>query len=253
MIAPEPRRPGTLAPRRSGPPNAPRSALFGGRKIGVGVVLAVSVLMVGACGNGDDPGARPNAGTTEPATSKLTQEQAAELSQVLFKNFDAGGATVTVVVPYNDTATFTIKAEVDFKESKGRGTLDTTFGDGRPPEHQQIAWTDKQAAITDSEGQWQQRILDPKQYPVDQVLALVNGMASQTRDNPTLLRQGPSQFLRAETVGTTPVDVYKYGERTTWFVDPSGRLVRMQAEIPSFGGTVSIDLLNPGTRSIELP
>lgn len=215
--------------------------------------LALVVLVAGACSKGDEATSPNASGTTVPVATKLTQEQAAELSQVLFKNFDAGGATVDVVVPYNGTATFTIHAEVDFKESKGRGTLDTTFTDGRPPEHQQLAWTAKQAAITDSDGQWQQRLLDPKRYPIDQVLALVNGLASQTRDNPALLRQGPSQFLRSETVGTTPVDVYQYGEHTTWFVNDNGVLVRLTAEIPSFGGPVSIDLQNPGTRSVDLP
>jgi hypothetical protein len=215
--------------------------------------LALAALSAGACSKGDETTTTSASGTTAPVATKLTQEQAAELSQVLFKNFDAGGATVDVVVPYNATATFTIHADVDFKESKGRGTLDTTFTDGRPPERQQLAWTSQQAAITDSDGQWQQRLLDPKKYPVDQVLALVNGLASQTRDNPALLRQGPSQFLRTETVGTTPVDVYKYGEHTTWFVDDAGALVRLTAEIPSFGGPVSIDLRNPGTRSIDLP
>jgi len=228
-----------------------------GRRVGwravVFGVAALAVLAAGGCSKGDEATTPNAAGTTVPATSKLTQEQAAELSQVLFKNFDAGGATVDVVVPYNSTATFRIHAEVDFKDSKGRGTLDTTFTDGRPPEHQEIAWTDKQAAITDSDGKWQQRLLEPTRYPVDQVLALVNGLASETRDNPALLRQGPSQFLRTETVGTTPVDVYRYGERTTWFVDDAGALVRLTAEIPSFGGPVSIDLRNPGTRSVDLP
>ncbi len=218
--------------------------------------ITAAVALVPACRSGPETNATPGSVASTavpPRGAVLTDDQASALSRVLFRNFEAGGATIDADIPFSKAARFVLHAEMDWTDPKGRGTLETIYSDGRPPEHQEVAWTTKQVGISSGGDMWQQRLLDPRQHPLDQILAIINSLAAQQRDNPVLIRQGPARYLGPDVVNGLPVDKFAYGERTIWYVDSRGELVRVEVSTPSSAGAVGIDIRAPGPRVVHLP
>jgi hypothetical protein len=235
--------------RRDGAAVASRPAVV------VATVLALVAVVTGCAGQGDPsaaPGSLPPASSAPSGPQVLTAKQSSTLSLILFKNWDAGGATIDADIPFGSAA-FHLHADVDWKGGRGRGSLDTSYADSRAPEHARVAWTEKQVALTDAGGQWQQRLMAPNQYPLDQVLVLIDALASEQRDNPALLRQGDARYAGTDRVGSVDVDVFTFGERSTYLVDGEGRLVRVRAVLGTTTKPAIIDITGVGPRVVELP
>ena len=97
-------------------------------RLAAALVSAALVAGVAACGGG-------SASTTTASTSEgtpLTEAQAAVLSQVLYKNLQAGGADLAVNVAYGAAASLVLTGVVDWTDHIGKGRLETRFTDGRP-------------------------------------------------------------------------------------------------------------------------
>jgi hypothetical protein len=65
---------------------------------------------------------------------------------------------------------------------------------------------------------------------IDQVIAVVTGLAATRPENAVLIQQqAGSVFLRSDTLRGTEVEVVRYGERSIYWIDPvSGRMLRFE-------------------------
>ncbi len=230
-----------------------RRAIAGGV---VGVIMGA-----GACssaGTGDAQGTSPSSGpgsvpgTTAPG-APLTLAQATTLAQTLFENYDRGGASIEATIPYGPAATFRFTGDVDWREHRGHGQLETVFADSRPSQTTEVTWTRDAVAITDPQGTTT-HALDPQASPLDRVLAFVDSLESDRPENAQLLQQGDARFLGSEGDGAAAVDRFRAGARTTYWVRrEDGRMVRVEAAFNGFAGPVVIEVRDPGPRSVALP
>jgi hypothetical protein len=214
----------------------------------VGWVLVVAGLAVSsACGSDASP-------------QPLTDEQASALSQVLLRNLESGGASVEADVPFGPGTRLTLDGDVDWADHTGRATL-TTFSDGdgdgtaeRRDEVTEVAWSEQEVALRPEDGEWSVRAADPRNTPLDQVIALIVGAAGPERDNPLLVAQSAATFVRTDSVDDVAVDVIDGGGPLTYWIGvDDGALHRLDAEIAGFEGTTTITFTDHGSRTIDLP
>jgi len=209
----------------------------------------------GGSTGGSDAASIAGPATTAPAGSRLTGPQAAALAQTLFTNYDNGGATIDVTIPYGPAATFRLTGDIDWKTHRGRGRLETQYRDGRPSQTNELAWTPDAIAVTDpATGAWSVHRADPDKASLDRVLRLVDSLSSDRPENAQLLRQSDAVFLRNETVDGTELEVFRVGPRTTYWIEPdTGRMHRAQADFNGFAAPVTVGLTAPGPRTVVLP
>jgi hypothetical protein len=222
-----------------------------------------------ACGGGAGSAAEATATTTGGADASsetpLTAAQANVLAGVLYANQQAGGASFRATVPFGSAATFVLEGTIDWRNHVGQATVVTRFSSGQPEQRVPLLFT--QTAVLDGsirdhaeqlaplgldQLKWVARAPAPGDVPLDVVLALLMGMASEQRENPLLIRQSGAAFLRSDEVGGVAVDVYRYGERTRYWVAEDGVIRRVEAELAVAEGTTIIDL-SPGPQQVLLP
>jgi hypothetical protein len=198
----------------------------------------------------------------------LTLAQAEVLSSVLTKNFDEGGAIFAVTVPYSAQTTYSMNGSIDYTKGVAQATLHIA-SDGKEPADSELLWTKQEvleqipglteamAAKGQSGVKFVSRPLTTSS-PQDVVLNLLLGTASQQRENPALIQQGTTQgetaFLRTDTLRNTPVDVYRFGKKTTYWVGhDDGVLMRFEATLAIAPGVTVIDFLEHKPVSIPGP
>lgn len=220
----------------------------------------VALTMLGACS------ASP-AATREPATTvatppptelELTEEQRRVLSLVLEKNFEAGGAAISVVLPGGASE---MTAEVDWTRHFGHAvavndgrTVEFYFGpdhvlDGTVPD-----LTEALAANGIDGVRFVERALDPAYSTIDLISVFVLGLASEQRENPVgLADQDISYGGRRETQGRS-VDVYRFADNVTYLVAvDDGTLVGVDASFKAIGGVVELRVTSLGPREVPGP
>lgn len=183
------------------------------------------------------------------------------LSSVLVKNFEVGGAEFKVTVPFGSAATFHLDGTVDYKRHFAGATLRVEGSQPAPPPAE-VFWnlTDVVEGIDGLSAELAALGRPPAKYlarPLtktstqDVVLNLVLATSAEQRDNPQLVQQGTARFLRTDAIGGAPVDVYRYGARTTYWVRKSDSLLmRVEADLAVATGTTVIDLVDH--RAIEM-
>jgi hypothetical protein len=229
-----------------------------------GCVLAL--LSVTSCSSSKPKDA--SSSSSVPAGKPLTLAQAETLSGVLTKNFEAGGAVFTVTVPYSPQTTYMLNGSIDYTKGTGQSTLSITSA-GTAPASSELLWT-KQEVIEQIPGLTEAMAAKGRpgvtfvsrplttSSPQDVVLNLLLGTASQQRENPALIQQGTTQgeaaFLRTDNVRNTPVDVYRFGKKTTYWVGhDDGVLMRFEATLAIAPGVTVIDFLEHKPVSIPGP
>jgi hypothetical protein len=224
------------------------------------------LLSVVSCGSSTpkDPSSGPSIAEGKP----LTLAQAEVLASVLTKNFDEGGAVFTVTVPYSPQTTYTLNGSIDYTKGTAQSTLRIT-SEGNEPADSELLWTKQEvleqipglteavAALGRPGVTFVSRPLTTSS-PQDVVLNLLLGTASQQRENPALIQQGTdkgdSAFLRTDTLRNTPVDVYRFGKKTTYWVGhDDGVLMRFEATLAIAPGVTVIDFLEHKPISIPGP
>ena len=202
-------------------------------------------------------------GITEKGTP-LTPAQSLVLSQALLKDGQAGGGDVTVVVPFGVAATFTMTGTVDWVGHGGNVTMTTKRSDGVAQPPQQLLWSagtlylplaglaDAMKAKGRDGVTWVSRPINARTAVVDQVLTLLNSLASDRAENPILLRQGDTGFLGQDTVRGRPHQRFRFG-RSTYFIDPDGRVGRFVASFRSVSGPIVVDVTGFGNRAVVVP
>jgi hypothetical protein len=188
----------------------------------------------------------------------LTDDQAAALSQVLVRNYDAGGAEFTATVPAGSNAQIDLEGVVDWTDHGGLAELTTTV-DGEVTERLDVAWTENEVAVRPhgaADDAWTFRPADPNGVPLDRVIALLVASAGPERDNPLLVAQSDARWVgsdRIEIDGTeVGVDVFDSGGRLVFWVGADdGLLHRLDADVDGFDGTTTIAFSSHGPVELD--
>jgi hypothetical protein len=225
------------------------------------VALAVGVLLVlGTAGCGQDP--EPVASTTR----QLNATEAALLAEALYGNFEAGGADFEAVAaagPGQDS--FSLRGQVDWTGL--RGIADVQGGAGDAPITAVIwdtATVGERRPQLDvallglvSEGETPVIVRPPQKDTrrLDQVIAVITGLAAPQRDNAQLIAQTEgSAFLREDSLRGRDVLVLRYGKRNVYWLDAAtGGMLRFEGTDASGRYPLLIDLLERGPRTVEVP
>ena len=217
-------------------------------------LTALAALGVGCAGD-DEP----------PATDRpLTDAEAAMLANALFANLDGGGAEFAVAVQVGAGASINLQGEIDWTTHRGLAQVSTREVEVGVRE---VFWSDDAvlearddlAPLLEQAGlvatPWVVRDPDPVGRQLDQVLAVVTGLAATQRDNPLLVAQEPgSAFLRADTIRGVDAVVLRWGTRGTfWLAADDGRMLRFESDNATRTRPVVVDLLAVRAVTIDGP
>jgi hypothetical protein len=224
-------------------------------------ILALG-LVAGLCAACSGSPAAPS----RAANSRLTQAEALSLAQVLYQDYEEGGAHVSVTVPYSSSITATLTGDVDFKDHTGHLVVDTLVK-GYQPEVQDVDYTSnavyekggpdvaQEIAASGRAGvQWVERSPDPAQRPIDTVIAIIVALASPQRDNPLLVQESNARWMARQRVDGVEVDVYRYNQAITYYVGvKDGLLYRFVGQVQGVDGPVTIDISQRGPHPSPPP
>lgn len=241
----------------------------------VGWVAAAVSIGLGAggltgCSDDNTTGSPSPASTSEPGRP-INPDEAGRLADTLLKNYEAGGASITAVVPYG-VATITLTGDIDWRNHVGRVHLHSEVATPGSPGSTatpgsadfDIVWTPSAVAqplagLADAlraagrpAATWVSVPLDPTTSPLHVVLGLIDSASSIQRDNPIGLLSKDIVRLRSDTVDGTAVDVFNLG-RSTYWVDASAVLHRIDAQLAATNSTATITLSKLGVRTIDVP
>jgi hypothetical protein len=193
----------------------------------------------------------------------VTEAQAAELASVLYDDGQAGGAALTVDVPFG-VARFTLNGQIDWANHVGRVTVHSTVKGKSNVRDRDVVWNPdvvfeqvpgleaKLAAQGQPGVSWVARQLDPHASTLHLILRLVLTTSSTQRDNPQLL-QSKARYLGRKTVDGVSADVFREGTIVYWIGRKDQRLHRMDAKLASIGATASLTFSHFGPRQIATP
>lgn len=230
----------------------------------VAALVAVHALafaaMTAACGSADG-----EAETTAPTEERLDRQRAEVMAQVLFRNHEAGGAYFRVAArSFEGVGTITLDGVVDWTLTLGRATV-AGVGDDLG-EVSAVAWGPQVVAeyrpgldgvlqgLGHQPGTFLGRDRDMTRR-LDQLLAIVSGLASTTPDNPQLILQNPgAAFLRTDTLRGRTVDVMRYSERSVFWVDTETlHMMRFEGTDSSGRFPVVVDIIELLDEEFEMP
>ena len=217
-------------------------------------VFVVTVLSLAACG-----------GSESPSERALTSDEAAILANVQYSNLQVGGAAFEIAAA--DTASNTslsIVGEIDWTTHRGRAIVNAS---GREAGVVEVTWDlnqilerrrDVGALLTQlgyAPDAWIARPPDLTNRDLDRVIGIVAGMASEQPDNAILIQQKEgSAFVRNDMWKNTPVKVFRYGERSLYWIDAaSDELRRFEGNNSQGNRPVIIDFVERKARRVTLP
>jgi hypothetical protein len=219
------------------------------------VVVVALALALAACSSSD---------SAAPTTSALTAEQANRLANVLFDNYDGGGATFQVATASADGGTVNMTGEVDWQGHFGHATVSAKGTEAGVTE---VYWSEETVleqrpelnrvlvAAGRAPTTFVARTPDPANRDLDRAIAIVAGLASEQRDNPLLIQQETgSSFVRNDTLRGVEVEVLRYGTRNLYWIDAAtGLLLRFEGNSAAGGQPVVVDILQRGPQTITGP
>lgn len=220
--------------------------------------VAAVALVLAACSSGG--------GADAARAEALTDDDASVLSQVLSRNYDGKGATFAASLLVRPGTTLTLQGEVDWVGHRGRADVrwDGNDAPGRPVE---VAWADDTiverldglvpalAAAGLPAATWVGRPADTTNGILDRAVQFVAKLSATQRDNPVLLQQdGRGAWVRTEALDGAPVDVYRYGDATRFWVRADDRrLVRVEGTLAGFAGPLVVKVLTTGEQTVLGP
>lgn len=204
-----------------------------------------------------------------PKGERLTTAQALRLSRMLLLDRESGGADLFVAAPAGTMAAFELEGSVDWLHHQGsitartRGTgASDVAGVSRAGET--MVWADAtlvigvpglEAAMA-AKGRpgvrYASRALQAGTTTIDQVIVLIASLASDRAENPILLRQADTGFLGIGAIDGVDHERFRYGSTVYW-VNPDGRIGRVEARLRTTTSPVTIDLRRHGPRTITVP
>ena len=227
-------------------------------------LTAVSLALVACSSSGSAGKNDPNGGPT-PTVRGLTQDDAALLAQTLFKNTEQKGATFTLTTAFASGPVIRMIGALGWADNRGEATI--TIGTTTPFS---ISWgatavLEKHPGLAAALGAikpgatWIARPPDEQEVPLDRLLKLLSGLATNQPDNPTLVQQQQAGFVRNDKINGHAVKVFRYGVRNLYFVGADdGLLHRLEAYLNGFTAPTVIDLSDwapqtqPGPKNVEV-
>lgn len=225
--------------------------------------LLLVLALVGCGGGGGDDDADDGGGAAGDEAGPLSFEQAEVLGTTLFRNHEEGGAQVELEAPITDDLTLVAEGEVDFAGPAGHLTGEVRSGEQADPFevyftadrlYADVAAIEAQGGGPYPEGtEW---VVRPptQELPLDIVIGLLTGLASEDRDNPALIADDEENgVVRSDEVDGAAVTVFDHGELVRLWVDGEGLTRRAELEVTGFAERVQIDLHDHGPQQVELP
>jgi len=222
------------------------------RPLVLGAILAATTVLSSACSDDAE---------TVVGERALTFEEASLMAEVLYRNHEGGGARFvvnTLTAPGGDQ--LTLQGEIDWTTHTGWADVITSAVDASVTG---VWWSDTSvlerrpsidvllAGIGHPGATLIARPVD-LQRRLDQVMAIVTGLAAEQRDNAQLIMQTEgSAFVRNDTLRGRPVLVLRYGTRNLYWIDTeTGDMLRLEATSREGGLPTLVDLER---AEIEVP
>lgn len=220
------------------------------------VALAlVTVCSVVACG-----------GEEQRSERALTSEEASILAEVLFRNYESKGATFSLAAQAGGAGgTIALEGAIDWENHQGAARV---LGGSQPHPVNAVWWSrDFVAERRPSFDEVVARVLPNVNSPVlvrkpdsvkrrlDQILAIVTGLASQSPDNAQLILQTEgSAFIRTDELRNRSAIVLRYGKRTLFWLDKeTNLLLRFEGNSSTSQYPVVLDFMEFGRQTLPPP
>lgn len=203
------------------------------------------LLVLTACGSNDP---RP-----------LSIPEAERLALVRFSNYTTGVSAFTASVP-SPGGKLVLDGRVDFVNHLGHAGMRT---DGRDDEFSKglVQWNlGRMAFATAPSADWQVRDLQERGSELDGALRLLVNLGADRPENAQLLLQSSARWLRADRIGDTAVDVFEGPKqkdaaeaRLRYWLDPDGKLRRLEAKLGNSEELAVFDFTGPGEPVQVIP
>ena len=230
------------------------------------VASAIVVSLLGAACGGSSDSSKPSTSTSTSALegATLTDAQALQMSRILVKDREAGGASFVIDLPSRGQVVAQLRGDVDWAHDLARASYVATTG---PVDTTDYEWNrsivlvgglagleDAMAAQGRPGVTWISRPLDPTTTPLDGVLALVFTLAADQPDNPQLFTQNGARYLGRRSFDDLSLVGYRYSANVTYWVGPTDGLVhRVEAHFRSFSDPIVVTLTDHGPRDPDQP
>jgi hypothetical protein len=214
------------------------------------------------------------AGCSNDATAQrtpgdpVTSAEAGVLSQVLYANFQQGGADFEVSAPFAQTAVLTLTGEIDFSRGIGRAQAVTTYTDGQAQQTRTLFFTGTdlwQGGVPGLAEALGAAGLPPATYvrrPIattnpsgtasllDVLVQMVGRLAARTADDPRSF--DGYTWAGSESINGQLASVFRSGTGARIAVAAESKLlVQYVTTLQDFD--VTITLADQGDREIALP
>jgi hypothetical protein len=218
------------------------------------VVLLWACIALAACGDNGGSG----------SLRQLTQDEASRLAGAAFLNHRSGGSAFEVTtLSAVGGQRLTLSGVVDWSHNRGVASVDVADGGSTLVA---VAWEQNvvaerrpaagEALVSEGlpSGAWLGRIADQRRR-IDQVIAVVTGLATKRPENAVLIRQEEgSSFMRNDTLRGTAVEVLRYGQRSIFWIDvATGRMLRFEGNDTEGTLPIIVDFLPRITTAITPP
>lgn len=229
------------------------------------VLIAVLALALGACSSSGSSGSAGSLGGPTPTVRGLTQDDAALLAQTLYKNTEQKGASFTLTTAFAGGPPVRMQGALGWAANRGEATVTIGSAPAFAVSWGANAVLEQHPGLASALGAvqpgatWVARPANDQEVPLDRLLKLLSGLATNQPDNPTLVQQQQTGFVRKDTVAGHAVEVLRYGARNVYYVGTDdGLLYRLEAYLNGFTAPTVIELsawgpqTQPGPRSVEV-
>jgi len=220
------------------------------------VVVTVFSLLLISCGDDSTTASQEN--------RPLTMEEAAILAQVLYNNYEIGGADfVATSLTEPGGSQVQLQGIIDWRNHIGHAFVQATVPDAQISE---VYWQQSFAAerrptfdqVLMGRGTGPEPVLvraPNMNLRLDQMLGVITGLATQQPENAQLILQNPTaEFVRNDTLSGSDVMVLRYGERSLyWVATDSQRLMRFEGNNKNGTLPIIIDFPEAGERTVDFP
>lgn len=212
------------------------------RRAAIGASIVVALMTVPAC--------------SDTAAHPVTAAEADRLAEALYANWEAGGVTFELNAAPAPGESVVVQGQVDFAQQVGYGLV-SAVGEDAPVKGVVFTQTtilenipaliDATAAVGGPQFVWVARPVDTSANQLDGLLGVVFGLATQQRDNPELIAQSGAQWIRADTLRGTRVDVFEYSPQARFWIEQGGtRLLRFEGNNDTLTRPIVIDITERG-------
>jgi hypothetical protein len=218
-------------------------------------LLCMPFLLAG-CGSGENKGA---------TNRSLSAEEAAQLANVQYTNFQAKGATFELNSAFNETGdTLLMRGQIDWVNHAGHVSI---YAQGSEAMVTEVIWTpnavfERRPALDEllksigkQEAKYIMRPVNVKGRQIDRAISILVGLASSQADNALLTQQKEgSAFMRNDKLRGIPIDVLRFGQNSRyWLEQGTSILRRFDANAESGLAPIVIDFFLFGAQQIIVP